>query len=409
MIYKLLGWSFLIVFIVYRLDIEKKREPYRNKELKDHGVGTFSVFNTQTIKNDENEDDDEDYSDLDKQKILEYVNNLKIDRENKFNEYIALQQSGNISNYTKQLENEIEIVDLNIAKFDRIYYKISISEHNTKENIIPKYNKENDETLFKFPMGNLLPVSDNRNLFENRIQSFDTDIKMINKNTVAYELDNEIFTNEFKNMINKDKKNYYDELIDFEKIYDHDDEDEDKEKVDETNEEQKGQLRKKKYENVSKKDIDLFNKIEKRVLKDINNNSEFTIGQRSDKFIVVQKKMNYILYNVKNTREVVYDGDIVIYRNLKNHGKHIGFKVLIQNNNIYIIDLKIKGIVTEDKIHMYISSNEFENNLVYYEYDDKYVMTINPREDEVNNMSYMDKIRIMRNRKNALRLDRGLR
>lgn len=405
MIYKLLGWSFLIVFIVYRLDIEKKREPYRNKELKDHGVGTFAVFNTQTIKNDEN--DDEDYSHLDKQKILEYVNNLKIDRENKFNEYIALQQSGNISNYTKQLENEIEIVDLNIAKFDRIYYKISISEHNTKENIIPKYNKENDETLFKFPMGNLLPVSDNRNLFENRIQSFDTDIKMINKNTVAYELDNEIFTNEFKNMINKDKKNYYDELIDFEKIYD--DDDEDKEKVDETNEEQKGQLRKKKYENVSKKDIDLFNKIEKRVLKDINNNSEFTIGQRSDKFIVVQKKMNYILYNVKNTRELVYDGDIVIYRNLKNHGKHIGFKVLIQNNNIYIIDLKIKGIVTEDKIHMYISSNEFENNLVYYEYDDKYVMTINPREDEVNNMSYMDKIRIMRNRKNALRLDRGLR
>lgn len=407
MIYKLLGWSFLIVFIVYRLDIEKKREPYRNKELKDYGVGTFAVFNTQTIKNDENEDD-EDYSHLDKQKILEYVNNLKIDRENKFNEYIALQQSGNISNYTKQLENEIEIVDLNIAKFDRIYYKISISEHNTKENIIPKYNKENDETLFKFPMGNLLPVSDNRNLFENRIQSFDTNIKMINKNTVAYELDNEIFTNEFKNMINKDKKNYYDELIDFEKIYD-DDDDEDKEKVDETNEEQKGQLRKKKYENVSKKDIDLFNKIEKRVLKDINNNSEFTIGQRSDKFIVVQKKMNYILYNVKNTRELVYDGDIVIYRNLKNHGKHIGFKVLIQNNNIYIIDLKIKGIVTEDKIHMYISSNEFENNLVYYEYDDKYVMTINPREDEVNNMSYMDKIRIMRNRKNALRLDRGLR
>lgn len=407
MIYKLLGWSFLIVFIVYRLDIEKKREPYRNKELKDHGVGTFAVFNTQTIKNDENEDD-EDYSHLDKQKILEYLNNLKIDRENKFNEYIALQQSGNISNYTKQLENEIEIVDLNIAKFDRIYYKISISEHNTKENIIPKYNKENDETLFKFPMGNLLPVSDNRNLFENRIQSFDTNIKMINKNTVAYELDNEIFTNEFKNMINKDKKNYYDELIDFEKIYD-DDDDEDKEKVDETNEEQKGQLRKKKYENVSKKDIDLFNKIEKRVLKDINNNSEFTIGQRSDKFIVVQKKMNYILYNVKNTRELVYDGDIVIYRNLKNHGKHIGFKVLIQNNNIYIIDLKIKGIVTEDKIHMYISSNEFENNLVYYEYDDKYVMTINPREDEVNNMSYMDKIRIMRNRKNALRLDRGLR
>ena len=39
----------------------------------------------------------------------------------------------------------------------------------------------------------------------------------------------------------------------------------------------------------------------------------------------------------------------------------------------------------------------------------KYVMTINPREDEVNNMSYMDKIALDRNRKNALRLDRRLR
>ena len=402
MIYKLLGWSFLIVFIAYRLDIERKKEPYRNKELKNHGVGTFPVFNTQELK--DKNSDEEDYSHLDKEQVLDYVNNLKQDRENKFNEYIALQQSGNISNYTKQLEIEIELIDLNIAKFDRIYYQISISEHKTKDNTIPKYDKKNDETLFKFPMGNLLPISDNRNLFENRIQSFNTDIRMVNKKTVTHELDNKIFTDEFKNMINKDNRAYYDELIDFEKIYDEDDGDEINE-----DEEQKGLLRKKKYENVSKKDIDLFNKIEKRVLKDINKNSEFNIGIMSDKFIVVQKKINYILYNIKNARELVYDGDIVIYRDLKNHGKHIGFKVLIRNNNIYIIDLKVKGIVTEDKIHMYISSNEFENNLVYYEYDDKYVMTINPREDEVNNMSYMDKIGIMRNRKNALRLDRGLR
>lgn len=402
MIYKLLGWSFLIVFIAYRLDIERKKETYRNKELKNHGVGTFPVFNTQELKDKNN--DEEDYSHLDKEQVLDYVNNLKQDRENKFNEYIALQQSGNISNYTKQLEIEIELIDLNIAKFDRIYYQISISEHKTKDNTIPKYDKKNDETLFKFPMGNLLPISDNRNLFENRIQSFNTDIRMVNKKTVTHELDNKIFTDEFKNMINKDNRAYYDELIDFEKIYDEDDGDEINE-----DEEQKGLLRKKKYENVSKKDIDLFNKIEKRVLKDINKNSEFKIGIMSDKFIVVQKKINYILYNIKNARELVYDGDIVIYRDLKNHGKHIGFKVLIKNNNIYIIDLKVKGIVTEDKIHMFISSNEFENNLVYYEYDDKYVMTINPREDEVNNMSYMDKIAIMRNRKNALRLDRGLR
>ena len=31
MFYKLLGWSFLIVFIAYRLDIERKKEPYKIK------------------------------------------------------------------------------------------------------------------------------------------------------------------------------------------------------------------------------------------------------------------------------------------------------------------------------------------------------------------------------------------
>jgi hypothetical protein len=75
---------------------------------------------------------------------------------------------------------------------------------------------------------------------------------------------------------------------------------------------------------------------------------------------------------------------------------------------MYIVGLKMKGIVTEDKIYMLISSNEFENNLVYYEYGDKYIMTSNPRENEVNDMSYIQKVMIMRNRKNALRLDRGL-
>ena len=74
-----------------------------------------------------------------------------------------------------------------------------------------------------------------------------------------------------------------------------------------------------------------------------------------------------------------------------------------------ILDLYIKGIVTEDKIYMFIGSNEFENNLVYYEYKNKYVIRDNPREKEVVNMSFRDKIFLMRDRKNALRLDRGIR
>ena len=58
----------------------------------------------------------------------------------------------------------------------------------------------------------------------NMLQSFNTDIRMVNKNFVTHELDNKIFTDEFKNMINKDNLAYYDELIDFEKMFDEDDE-----------------------------------------------------------------------------------------------------------------------------------------------------------------------------------------
>ena len=161
MIYKLFGWSLLIAFVVYRLNIEKNnKENYKNKELKDHGVGTFSVFNTQTIINKE---DEEDYSHLDKEQILDYVNNLKEERELKFNEYISLVQAENTGDYTKRLEKEIDIIDTNITKFNRIYYKISLSKK--KE---PKAYKEYEEKL-KTLKKNDPPTEEGNQLQENQL------------------------------------------------------------------------------------------------------------------------------------------------------------------------------------------------------------------------------------------------
>ena len=54
------------------------------------------------------------------------------------------------------------------------------------------------------------------------------------------------------------------------------------------------------------------------------------------------------------------------------------------------------------------ASNEYVNNLVYYKYKNKYVITYNPRESEIAEMSINDRIFLMRDRKNKLRQDRGL-
>ena len=257
-------------------------------------------------------------------------------------------------------------------------------------------------------MGNLLPISDNRNILENRIQSFNTDIKIVNKKRIIHELDNKVFDNEFNKMINADKRNHYVKLLDYNKLYHDDDNNED----DDDNTEEQGLYRKINYDKVTEDNIVFFSKIENKILNLINKNDKLKIkgGYNiidSDKFKIVQRKINYILYNKNNRNELVYDGEIVIYRDMKNHGKHIGFKVLIQRNNIHIIDIKIKGIVVEDKIHMYIASNELEDNLIYYEFADKYVITYNPREKEITNMSPMNKVWLMRKRNKELRLDRG--
>ena len=182
MIYRLLGWSILIILIAQQMNKQNNKEQYRNKELKNHGVGTFPVFNTQSLKSEE--DDEFDYSNIDKDEVMNKINSSKNDRAKKFKEYVELKQNGDEGEYTKSLEKNMDDIDKYINELQNIYYKIASSKSSSKTNRIPKYDKQYDEVSFNLPKGSLLEVSDNRNIFENRIQSFNTDIRMVNKNKV---------------------------------------------------------------------------------------------------------------------------------------------------------------------------------------------------------------------------------
>lgn len=352
MIYKIIGWSILLSFITYKINQEK-------------------IIKKKLIKSKQ---------DKNKETKEEYIND-KYDEKK----------------------------DYGVGTFGALNY--------TYDNTINRKNKilslEDQEKIFKYPKGNLVPISENRNILENRIQSFNTDIKIVNKQKIIYELDNQEFNNEFIKMINKEKKEYVENNLDYNKIDEEEMEDDDGIN-EEMNEERKGLYRKLEKEYVSEKNMKEYKRIEKKILNDINGNGKLKIKGgynivNLSKFIVVQNKINYILYNIKDNNEKIYDCEIVIYRDMKNHGKHIGFQVLVKNNNLYIIDIGVIGIVSEDKIQLHMASNEFQNNLIYYKYNDKYVITYNPRETEIAEMSYFNRIWLMKKRSLDLMRDRGIR
>jgi hypothetical protein len=285
---------------------------------------------------------------------------------------------------------------------------MKIDYNEVQEKLLQKVNDKTDQKLVDV-LSEVLNISDDRNILETRIQSFNTDIKIVNKKKIIYEIDNKIFNEELNKSINNNKKKYFLQYLNYEYIDDENDEDEDNSKK---NIEEKGIFRKIEYNDVSKKHIKYFENIEKYILKLLNDNKKLKLTGGYDiikttDFIVVQKKINYILYNKNNKQEQIYDCEIVVYRESKNHGKHIGFKVLINNDNIFLIDSKIIGIVSEDRIMLLKSSNEYVNNLVYFKYKNKYVITYNPRESEIADMSESERIFLMRDRINKLKQDRG--
>lgn len=408
-------------------DNKPNKEKFINRELKDRGVGTFGSLQFTYDKEKRKDKELYDMSNLEPEEIKGNIDVNKEERENVFNQIKELEEGNKTAdedNYFNRLKDHLKNIDTYIGKMERIYSKVllekkdeRITNGKLKYKPIKKKNKltvEEQELLYNYPSGNLLSVSDDRNILETRIQSFDTDVKIVNKKRIIHELDNKVFNDEIKKSINSNKKTYVLNNLNYKYIDEEDRDDGDVGDVGDNNEltQEQGLFRRIEYENLSKGNIDYFNNIEKYVVNILNKNKKLKITGgyeiiKTTDFKVVQKKINYILYNKNNKSEYIYDCEIVVYRESKNHGKHIGFKVLVNNDNIFLIDGKVIGIVSEDRIALLKTSNEYVNNLVYYKYKNKYVITYNPRESEIAEMPESERIFLLRDRNNKLRLDRG--
>lgn len=407
-------------------DNEQNKEKFINRELKDRGVGTFGSLQFTYDKEKRKDKELYDMSNLKAEEIKENIDENKTERKNVFNQIKELEKGNKTTDkdeYFNRLKDHLNNIDTYIRKMEIIYSKLllekkdkEITDGKLKYKQLKKKNKltiEEQELLYNYPSGNLLSVSDDRNILETRIQSFDTDVKIVNKKRIIHELDNKVFNDEIKKSINSNKKTYVLNNLNYKYV----DKDSDNdvyignEKAKTTIQEQ-GLFRKIEYENLTKKNIDYFDNIEEYILNILNKNKKLKITGgyeiiKTTDFKVVQKKINYILYNKNNKSEYIYDCEVVVYRDMKNHGKHIGLKVLVNNDNIFLIDGKIIGIVSEDRIALLKASNEYVNNLVYYKYKNKYVITYNPRESEIAEMPDSERIFLLRDRNNKLRLDRG--
>jgi len=403
-------------------DNKSNKEKFINREIKDRGVGTFGSLLFTYDKEKRKDKDLYDMSNLKPKEIKDNIDENKEERKNVFNQIKEFEESNKTKdeeNYFNRLKDYLKNIDTYIGKMEKIYSKVllenkdkRITNGKLKYKTIKKKNKlslEEQEILYNYPIGNLLNVSDDRNILETQIHSFDTDVKIVNKKRIIHELDNKVFNDEIKKSINLNKKTYVLNNLNYEYIDDEDVINKTKNKI----VEEQGLFRRIEYENLSKGNINYFDNIEKHIVNILNKNKKLKITGgyeiiKTTDFKVVQKKINYILYNKNNKSEYIYDCEIVVYRESKNHGKHIGFKVLVNNDNIYLIDGKVIGIVSEDRISLLKASNEYVNNLVYYKYKNKYVITYNPRETEIAEMSESERIFLLRDRNNKLRLDRGM-
>ena len=325
-----------------------------------------------------------------------------------------------------------------------IYPNILFSDTKNCEPIsFQNLNSAEKRSLFKLPKFDKLNIHRDNTLIDDRINSVNNSIIIKNPSKLINELNTNIFNPELIKLIDKNKLDYVDKYVDYDKLDEDympyliktnndsnkDDSNKDESNKDESNKDEsntskpvkpvkpvkddkniKDTFYKLDYNYITDNQIKNFNKITNYLLNKINSNSKFKISGNQggeEDFKIVQNKINYILQNKNNKNELLYDFDIVIYRDGKGHGIHISCEVLY-NESIYITDIGAVGIVTDDKIFLITSSNEYLNDLVYYKYNNKYVMIRNPREDVVSRMTPMEKVDIMRERARKLLLDRGL-
>lgn len=81
------------------------------------------------------------------------------------------------------------------------------------------------------------------------------------------------------------------------------------------------------------------------------NNSKYLSLEESSKIQIVHDKLNR--YSIENDI-VILDLDLILYREFKDHGKHINLYISINKKNEFnVFFINVLGIVNEDKIHSY--------------------------------------------------------
>jgi hypothetical protein len=322
----------------------------------------------------------------------------------------------------------------------------------------------NHSELYHLPDGNRIEMSDNRDILDQRITSVNTDIHIINKRKMLHELDNFEFDREFLKLINVNAQDYVDRMLNYDTTdrlietrprggrildqgympgemtehrginvvkasgFDNKAGNDDEVEAEDTEVADIGVFRRIVKESITTDQIKTFNTSVGRLLGSINKNGSLKIKGgynviNPTDFIVVSKRIEYIMENRNNADEYLIRGEFVIYREGKNNGKHILVEILRDPSGLQqITELEVMGIVTEDKIYMQTPSNDlgqsgtrtsgphsYGDNLVTYKYDKKYVITYNPRETEVSLMGDNEKFNLIRNRRRELELDRGLK
>ena len=308
-------------------------------------------------------------------------------------------------------------------KFNK--YKKLIKEFN-------KYKLTNAgiKDIINMPDGNKLPLdnpSDYRFVLNNKIDSILIDIDVgLTESEGAVELDdrferelekevkkrdelnNKVFNKVLENMIDKFKANYIFDNINFDNL-----------EIDEYRKLYKYYFEKDKkeslfkileYDDIKESDINRLKNIENYISRNLSTNNNLSIPNNNDNFFVVDRKINYILKNTENSREYFYNCEIVLYRNT-NHAKHIELDILYRNRTIYIIDAKVVGIITEDKIYLPNKLKDYIKNLLYFKYEDKHVITKNNEEELISkilDMNQAEYMWLLMKRLNALNKDRGV-
>ena len=357
--------------------------------------------------------------------ISKHIENNKENKNNKNN-----RDNKNNKEKFEVLSKDEEIRDHGVGVFPQFHINFN-NKYYKKAN---KLNKDDYLNINKIPHKDKLEL-DEYDKYNNRIQSFSTDIIVKNKNRIIYELNNEVFNKEFEKLINKKfveyiqdnldytkiKQNaFYNNYINFDKFIKNQNNKENKNNKNKNNnnnnnnkKNNKNVFRLVKIENLNNKEKSLYTKSKKLILNKINKIDNLKLNYKNvtekidNTFDIIQDDLDNV-FKHKNKNEYIIEFDIVIYREYKTHGKHLKCQVFIKNNNIYITILEVIGIVSEDKLTMFKSIDEYPNNSVKYKFNNKYVMTNLPREEEIYLMSEEDKATWFRTRLAKLRLDRGV-